>query len=157
MVYYTRWDFLVKLVNENNYKVIAEIGVSASWTTRPVIQECNLAQYFLVDPAVDKELYTDLAAAPTSFMKMTSQKAAPLIADGCLDLVFIDVDPHDYEECSRDIKLWLPKIRPGGIISGHDYGQAYPGVVKAVSEAFGNFDLEVDASSPSVSVWWLFV
>lgn len=151
-----RWDFLVKLINENDYKVIAEIGVGASWVTRHIVQKCNLAQYFLVDPVVDKQLYSDLVDAPTSFMKMTSQKAASLIPNRCLDLVFIDVDPHDYEECSRDIKLWSPKVRLGGIISGHDYGQNYPGVIKAVAEAFDKFNLEVDAPGPSVSVWWLF-
>jgi hypothetical protein len=31
----------------------------------------------------------------------------------------------------------LPKIKPGGVIAGHDYHPEWPGVVKAVNEAFG--------------------
>jgi predicted O-methyltransferase YrrM len=90
-------------------------------------------------------------------MKMTSQQAAPLIADESLGLVFIDVDPHDYEECSRDIGLWLPKVRKGGILSGDDYGENFPGVIRAVDEQFSNINVEVDVSATSKSVWWVLV
>lgn len=40
-----------------------------------------------------------------------------------VDMVFIDGD-HSYEGCTRDIEAWLPKIKPGGIISVHDYLKA---------------------------------
>lgn len=35
------------------------------------------------------------------------------------DMVFLDGD-HRYESISRDIKLWLPRLKPGGILCGHD-------------------------------------
>lgn len=68
-----------------------------------------------------------------------SQRAATGIADGSLDFVFIDAD-HSYEGCKGDIEAWLPKIRKGGFISGHDYENPdFPawGVKKAVEEKFG--------------------
>ena len=37
-----------------------------------------------------------------------------------LDCVFLD-GAHDYLSVSRDICHWLPKVRPGGLICGHDY------------------------------------
>lgn len=53
-----------------------------------------------------------------------------------VDFVFIDAD-HSYEGCLADIKAWLPKIKAGGFICGHDYGSAtFPGVKKAVDECF---------------------
>jgi predicted O-methyltransferase YrrM len=53
-----------------------------------------------------------------------------------LDVVYID-GWHKYEAVKEDIAAWLPKVRPGGIISGHDYDEkAWPGVVKAVRENF---------------------
>lgn len=68
-----------------------------------------------------------------------SQRAAQTIADASLDFVFIDAD-HSYEGCKGDIEAWLPKIRKGGFISGHDYeNPEFPawGVKKAVEEKFG--------------------
>jgi cephalosporin hydroxylase len=51
-------------------------------------------------------------------------------------LVFIDAD-HSYEGVRDDIATWRPLIQPGGIIAGHDYDPQFPGVAKAVDEAFG--------------------
>jgi predicted O-methyltransferase YrrM len=49
------------------------------------------------------------------------------------DLVYIDAD-HFYEAVQADIRLWTPKVRPGGILAGHDFG-VFPGVGKAVHES----------------------
>ncbi len=53
-----------------------------------------------------------------------------------LDFIFIDSD-HVYERVSSDIKAWLPKIKIGGILAGHDYCEEHPGVIQAVDEIFG--------------------
>ena len=58
--------------------------------------------------------------------------AAAQVKDGSLDFVFIDGD-HTYEACKRDIIAWLPKVKEGGWITGHDYHE-FPGVKKAVDE-----------------------
>jgi len=153
----TRWELLSDLIQERSYRIIAEIGVLEGQSTRPIISSCELDAYFLVDPYVSEALYRDLHNTAAVFMKMTSQQAAPLIADESLGLVFIDVDPHDYESCSRDIGLWLPKVRKGGILSGDDYGENFPGVIRAVNEQFSNINVEVDAAATSKSVWWVLV
>ncbi len=58
--------------------------------------------------------------------------------DGAFDFVYIDAD-HSYEAVKRDIAAWLPKIKPGGIIAGHD--RVREGVHRAVAEAFpGGFE-----------------
>lgn len=46
---------------------------------------------------------------------------------------------HDYESVAQDIAIWLPHVRPGGILAGDDYSEHdFPGVVKAVKERFGS-------------------
>ena len=54
------------------------------------------------------------------FIRATSQHAAASFADGSMDFVYIDGN-HRYDMCMLDIILWLPKVKVGGIISGHDY------------------------------------
>ena len=52
--------------------------------------------------------------------------------------VFLDAS-HLYHHIKADIAAWLPKVRKGGILAGHDYAvPRWPGVKQAVDEAFGN-------------------
>ena len=67
--------------------------------------------------------------------RMTTNEAARLFEDESLDAVFIDAD-HSYEAVKLDIQNWMPKVRKGGILAGHDYNSAWPGVVRAVNEIF---------------------
>jgi hypothetical protein len=63
----------------------------------------------------------------------TTLEAARGLGDGpFFDLVYIDAD-HRYEAVKADIEAWLPKIKPGGILAGHDYSNDHPGVRKAVN------------------------
>jgi len=73
--------------------------------------------------------------------------ASKWIADGSLDFVFIDSD-HSYEAVKQDINDWTPKVRKGGIVSGHDYytGKYNKiGVIRAVDEyvAENGYDLQL--------------
>ena len=64
-------------------------------------------------------------------VKALSVDAAKYYDDESLDFVFIDA-AHDYENVRKDITAWLPKVKKGGIIAGHDYN--HPDVKKAVEE-----------------------
>jgi hypothetical protein len=74
-----------------------------------------------------------------------SDTMMPLLGDGTVDFVYID-GAHNYDAIRADINAWLPKVKPGGYIGGHDYGNNEPeevnGVKKAVDETFGE-DIEV--------------
>jgi len=69
-------------------------------------------------------------------IRRPSVQAAQFITND-LVAVFIDGD-HEYDGCIADIRAWLPKVRSGGIIAGHDYSDTFPGVPKAVAEVFGD-------------------
>jgi predicted O-methyltransferase YrrM len=66
----------------------------------------------------------------------TSDDAADDFNDEVFDFVYID-GIHQYENVLSDIKNYLPKIKKGGVIGGHDYVSNWPGVQLAVNEIFG--------------------
>lgn len=72
-----------------------------------------------------------------------SRDVVKKFADESLDYAFIDAC-HDEESVTEDSNLWLPKVKKGGWLCGHDYG-AWDGVTKAVNKLFaGRFELDED-------------
>jgi Methyltransferase domain len=67
-----------------------------------------------------------------------TDEAAQYFEDKSVDCLFIDAG-HSYEAVKSDIEAWLPKMKPNGIMAGHDY-KAWEGVNKAVTEIFGEPD-----------------
>lgn len=66
-----------------------------------------------------------------------SVEAAEMFSDGSVDLVYLDAG-HDEDSVLADLKAWKPKVRPGGFLAGHDFGnKRCPGVELAVRKFFG--------------------
>ncbi len=97
--------------------------------------------------------YDAAMAAATARLAQFGDRAAMLRCDGAgaaaafddesLDLVWIDGD-HSYEGCLADIEAWLPKVRAGGLIGGHDYGREQRGAVAAaVHDIFEDDAVEI--------------
>jgi predicted O-methyltransferase YrrM len=97
-----------------------------------------------------------------------SVKASNLFSDRSADIVFIDAD-HKYSSVKNDILAWMPKVKKGGIICGHDLNTIYydekyveddcvggihHGVAKAVLEIVPNFKRVMINGKSSGSVWW---
>lgn len=82
-----------------------------------------------------KKTYTELEKFPQyHLMRTTSEDASKLFSNKYFDLVLIDGN-HLYDYVKLDIKCWIPKIKKGGMIGGHDYGIDFlPGVKRAVDE-----------------------
>jgi len=54
-------------------------------------------------------------------IRKTSMEAVGDFKDNSIDFVYID-GHHGFKYVAEDIWEWTKKVRPGGIISGHDYG-----------------------------------
>lgn len=83
-------------------------------------------------------------------LRMSSENAANVFKhlDIKADMIFIDAG-HTYEEVKKDIEIWSPLLKEGGLICGHDYYQnntVWPGVKKAVDELLPDTDVVERAS-----------
>tara|TARA_B100000686_G_C16780398_1_gene971421 strand:- start:1490 stop:2086 length:597 start_codon:yes stop_codon:yes gene_type:complete len=137
---------LVESLNLEQFKAAVEVGVRTGWFSKYILDNTQMKVY-AIDPWEDNSELTeseDVFAecqerlAPygerAEMIKGYSPAAADLFSDESVDFVYIDA-LHDYESVKKDIEAWWPKVKRGGVISGHDYNRLkWPGVVKAVKE-----------------------
>ena len=149
-----------KVINENNYKTVAEVGIGYGTHAKYILNTTNLDKLYLVDPTryYPNDAFADdiMRCKPeipnnnfNELYGLINNELAPWkerytwfrvnslditndqIADGSLDCVFVDGD-HSYDAVTRDLPFWWRKIRPGGKMLGDDYWM--PHVERAVSE-----------------------
>lgn len=76
---------------------------------------------------------------PFALIHAESKVGAGFFADASIDYCFIDAG-HTYDEVKADLAAWLPKMKHGGIMAGHDFNQVP--VENAVREAFPDHHIE---------------
>lgn len=130
------------LVQEHGWTRGAELGVDKGILFGMLLRACPALHLIGVDTFPDRERsrrvfqcvgeYSDRV----TLLEMTTAEASLIVDDASLDFVFIDAD-HDEPSVAEDIERWQPKVREGGWLGGHDYSPKFPGVIKAVDQAFG--------------------
>lgn len=78
-----------------------------------------------------------------TWYELKSNVAVEKFEDNSLQFLFIDGD-HSYKGIKKDIELWLPKIKAGGYIGGHDW--QVKDIRKAVNEFFDD-DFNIHGNS----------
>lgn len=167
---YCREHFLADLVQRENLKRVAELGVWKGRTFLHLLVHCPGVEVIGVDaweyhperagvpggetyeawnmPGLEKHVRK--AAKPFGsravILKMDTAAAATKVKDSSLDLVFIDAD-HSAEGVTRDLNAWVPKVKQGGFITGHDID--WETVRQVVAARYPHYAIGPD------NVWWV--
>ena len=119
------------------FKVGAEVGLFRGRNARQMFRDIPGLKLYGVDAYDDQPYSTRYKTVPrydrnrsmmTKRMKNRniiviekfSEEAVQEVPYDSLDFVYIDGD-HFYDYVMTDIILWSRRVRPGGIVSGHDY------------------------------------
>jgi predicted O-methyltransferase YrrM len=167
-----RWDILSGLMLEQGYKTFVEVGCKEGRTTGHILKTVPESHVIAIDPwmkqeatkdptketyqawdfdDIEKQFWANVGEHKErcTMERMTSQQFAEGNPNQ-YDIVFIDA-LHDYLNVKADIAAYWPLVRIGGILSGHDFNHKWPGVERAVAEAF---DLMHVGVAPD-SVWFV--
>jgi predicted O-methyltransferase YrrM len=153
-----RWDILYEIIEKNDIKIMAEIGVWKGLLLKQILRKYRniITQYWAIDiwkpnnahkkyAKMNEEQWNNLYLYVCRLMRFFPQvhtvqaasiNASKLFPEEYFDLVFIDAD-HHYDPIKLDIEAWLPLVKNNGYLIGHDYGSHFEGVKKAVDECFG--------------------
>lgn len=148
----------INTISDTNKMQMIEIGAYAGESTEIF---CNHFKFVVtIDPYIDGYDESDEACKHASMedvlkafqerminydnvalIRATSDDAIEhgLIVNKKVDFVYID-GLHTYEQMKKDIQNYLPLIKEGGFIGGHDYHPVWQGVVDAIEEVLGRPD-----------------
>jgi predicted O-methyltransferase YrrM len=148
---------LAKLIEPLKPRRGAEIGVRNADTSQHLLKVFPDLTLYLIDhyPAyedglhkITKEMQVEWYAVAlerlrpfedrTCWVLEPSIEAAEVMPDAVLDFVFIDAN-HTYPHPLEDMEAWWPKVRKGGLMTGHDY--LWPGVRQSLDEFIAEKDL----------------
>lgn len=141
-----------------------EIGTADGYNAKNMLSRLAIDKLYLIDPFepwIDGKLleYSDFERALKNlsefkervvFIRKFSENAVDDIPDD-LDFIYIDGN-HSYDYVKKDIELYYPKVRPGGVIGGHDFAGGFIGVIRAVLQFSDNVNLDLHTEGGD---WWV--
>lgn len=149
---------LLELLPKN--AVVAEIGVDKGEYSELILRITKPEKLHLIDMWSSKRYHEKLMkTVKNKFHKEISEKTIIInrgvsteavngFEDNYFDWIYIDTG-HSYETTAEELKLYSQKVKPSGIIAGHDFiignwdsGFRY-GVIEAVYEFCVNNDWEI--------------
>lgn len=141
-------DDLAKFMGEVGLKTGVEIGVLRGEYSQILCHAIPNLKLKMVDPWTRfsrrhsqqrMEYFMERAKKKTigfdvELIRKGSLEAVKDVPDNYLDFVYID-QMHEFDPVMMDLIQWNPKVKRGGIISGHDYSNVYYqfGVIHAVN------------------------
>lgn len=131
-----RATFLEYMAKKHEWKRGAEIGLWYGKTFFHLLDAIRDLVLYGVDTWQESELFNKHKSAAenkktvilrafhyderATILSMPSLEAAQQFPDNDLDFVFIDAD-HSFDAVCADIQAWLPKVKAGGYLTGHDW------------------------------------
>jgi predicted O-methyltransferase YrrM len=166
------------LFNRLGYRIGVEIGTQRGLFAEHLLRGCPQLYLYCVDiwKQQPRDDYNDVANVADvhqqgyyeeAIKKLTqfpnrwhvirdwSVNAATTFDDLLFDFAYIDAN-HSYKCTMEDLEAWYPKVRPGGMVCGHDYldsGTNF-GVYSAVRDFTKDKNVKVRSTREAWPSWY---
>jgi predicted O-methyltransferase YrrM len=161
MTFDTREKLAMSFVGEG-----IELGVAAGYFSSSVLRSSSVTRLWSIDRWTDhhdlqeckkaSELLAKCGKGRCIPMRMTFEEAAPLFSEGAFDFIYIDGYAHTGQDGGKTLAEWWPKLKSGGVFSGHDYHPQFPLTIAAVDAFVQEHQLQVNFTSETrYPSWWL--
>lgn len=168
----TRVDLAI-LFRDRGCKAIAEIGVERGLYTEVLCRQNTEATVYAIDAWRPYPGYREHVTAEKlerfygeavervrpyrcEVLRGWSERVVQDFAPQSLDAVYIDGN-HQFSHVVADITAWAPKVKPGGIVAGHDFGRTSVGQVQQAVDGWcaeHGLDYYVLTGDKSPSWYW---
>jgi len=167
-----------RVINDRSYKVGLEIGVRHGGYSLHLLENSRLDILYSIDvwlvsyagnynrtltKCMDGAnvlkaavLALEKHSQRSVIIRSDAQKICPLFADGYFDFIHID-GAHKYQYITKDMEMFWPKMKAGGLFSGHDYCRRHAnGPYQAANEFAEKHGLELGVTADRRYPSWYF-
>jgi predicted O-methyltransferase YrrM len=114
------YRFMFHLAAAMQPALVVELGVCTGRSTAHLAAGCPSAAVIGIDPGPqDNPDMTQIRAKYKNICLIRKESTDPGVVgatrDGSVDLCFVDTI-HSYKQVMDEFKVWLPKMRPGGVM-----------------------------------------
>ena len=155
-------DQFYKLLKLHNAKIGVELGVKRGNFSSELAKRYKFETFFCIDKWNYQRSVQHYFSAIKRLQKfniitlrLAFDEAVLLFEDNYFDFIYIDGNARGGQENGKTLNDWYPKLKSGGIFSGHDYHKKWQSTIDVVNEFCSKnkktITLTVEDRFPS---WW---
>lgn len=129
---------VVELINKNKFGKFTTID---SWGGCEILKEHELVQSNVIKNVFLKNMAPVIEKI--NLIQDISWTASSNFDDSSIDFCYVDAG-HSYEDVTKDLNAWWPKIKPGKYFGGDDYTTEFSGLMLAVEDFFKDKKVKIE-------------
>lgn len=141
----------------------AELGVAAGEYSAAILANPKVTLLYSIDRWSDHHDDAEFEKAKTTLagfgdrsaiVRATFHEAAAAFPANHFDFLYFDGYAHNGQEHGQTFGDWFDKLKPGGILSGHDYCDQYPATVLEVDWLALKYGLKIQVTDDEPRSWY---
>lgn len=156
----------IDLARELFHGTGVELGVANGFFSREILYCSNCERLYSIDRWTEPHHGMDeylqaldrlhLFRTRSRVLRATFDEALVLFQVGSLDFVYVDGYAHTGQEGGKTLEDWWPKIKPDGVMAGHDYDPLFQPTIDAVDAFVARHGLELHLTEEEkLRSWWV--